>query len=100
VNAQSIREFIDTLFISRLTLQLREDLAELRADRDYFKGRAERLELMLLEAQRPVRFNTAPPGTPLVGRKSWSQIQAEAYQKIAEEEKAEKEKNNGVHKQA
>ena len=93
---QRIREIIDTLFISRLTLQLREDLAELRDDRDYFKGRCERLELMLLEAQRPMPRVQTPIGVAPMGRKTWSQIQAEAYQKIAEEEKAEKEKKNGA----
>jgi hypothetical protein len=50
--AQLIREFIRTLIGSRYIAQLETDLIQMRAEREYFKGRAERLEMMILSRPR------------------------------------------------
>lgn len=90
VNAQSIRDAIETIFTGRLVLQLRADLEEARAQRDYFKGRAERLELQLLQPRSAARQAEAndPPRTHnsrvVGGRKTWGQLVAECRKDLAE----------------
>ena len=89
--AASIREFIETLFSSRLVIQLRHDLDEARSQRDYFKGRAERLELQLLQPRIAARqadansaeLRTHPTGT-LGGRKTWQQVVADRRKELAQ----------------
>ena len=63
--------------------QLKEQLAKSEHLADYFRTRAERLELRLIpEVQaRPVRPVNAQP----VGRKSWAQVQAENQERIKKE---------------
>ena len=82
--AKRIRDFFETLFPDKLVLQLRAELNETRHERDYFKGRAERLELQLLQpriAARTAEAATPSPGTRLTGthggRKLWPQVVAE-----------------------
>jgi hypothetical protein len=82
--AHAIREFFAALFGSKLMVQLRADLEEARRERDYFRGRNERLELMLLpnkvtpQTQRADWRTTNPGGATLVGgRKSWAMIERE-----------------------
>ena len=93
--AQRIREFLETLFTSRLVVELRAELAEARKDRDYFRGRAERLELIMqTPRQQRVTLDVPSPerkhrtGT-VGGFKSWNQVQREHKQKIDEQVKAE-----------
>ena len=89
--ANRIRDFFETLFTGRLVLQLRADLEEARARRDDFKGRAERLELQLLQprvAAHSLDAGTAQPrahptGT-LGGRKTWQQIVSDRRKQLAE----------------
>lgn len=87
MTAQDIRDWFDTLFTGRLVKQLRDDLTEARHERDFFKGRAERLELMLWEAKRiqPIAAR-APANLKAVGHKSWEQVQQEFLDKQREEE--------------
>lgn len=89
--ARRIRDFFETLFTGRLVLQLRADLDEARSQRDYFKGRAERLELQLLQpriAARQVDVNTAEPrvhsSATVGGRKTWQQIIADRRKQLAQ----------------
>jgi hypothetical protein len=90
MTAQNIRNFFETLFTGRLVLQLRADLEEARCQRDYFKGRAERLELQLLQPRSAARQQEAsdPPrihNTRVVGgRKTWGQLVAERRKELAE----------------
>jgi len=68
--------------------------AEAQKERDYFRGRAERLELRLLPDPVP---RNVPRGTQEpVGRKNWKQVQqdhAEKLAKEAEQAKAAKEQH-------
>ena len=50
--AQLIRDFIRTLIGSRYIAQLETDLIQMRQEREYFKGRAERLEMLFLSRPR------------------------------------------------
>jgi len=71
------------------TIQLLErELAEARKERDYFKGRADRIELMLMP-NPVIREKIARVGTPFTaGRKTWEQILEEHQKKLAAEEAA------------
>lgn len=91
MNAKDIRDAIETLFSSRLVVQLRHDLEEARAQRDYFKGRAERLELLLTQPRLANRDldNPSSPQHPrshsvVGGRKTWGQLVAERRKDLAE----------------
>ena len=53
--AQLIREFLRSLFGSRFIFELQQEILELRKEREYFRGRAERLELMLLPNRNPLQ---------------------------------------------
>lgn len=89
--AACIRDFIETLFSSRLVVQLRHDLDEARSQRDYFKGRAERLELQLLQPRIAARQADANPAEPRAhptgtvgGRKTWQQLIKERRAQLAQ----------------
>ncbi len=71
--------------------QLKEQLAKTEKQVDYFRTRAERLELRLIpEVQaRPVRPVNAQP----VGRKTWAQVQADNAERIKKELEVEAQKN-------
>lgn len=96
--AKSIHDFIDALFPNRIVIQLRSDLADAKRERDYFRQRAERLELRLIPETvvRPVR---PPANASPVGRKTWLQVQAENQEKIKREisEEAQKDAVKGAH---
>lgn len=76
---------------------LKEQLAETKKERDYFRTRAERLELRLIPetVQRPVR---PPTNSTPVGRKTWAQVQADHAERIKKElaEEAQKEAVKGA----
>lgn len=93
--AQVIRDFLSTLFGSKLVLQLRADLDEAKRERDYFRGRCERLELAREAEKKPIVMAPRPPrDMPTVGgHKSWKQVQAEHREKIQQQvAEAEKQK--------
>ena len=96
MTAQTIREFLHTLFTRRLVLNLEEQIIEARKERDYFKGKAERLG-MLLEGKLSVagRVPEMPrQPLPLVPkRKTLAQLQAEMD--AEDSERAKKEASNG-----
>ena len=94
MTAQSVRDFLHTLFTRRLVLNLEEQIIEARRERDYFKGKSERLELVL-ESKLSV-LNRAPslPQSPLPmipRRKTLSQLQAEMDAEDAARAKREAE---------
>lgn len=74
---------------------LEAQLAERTKERDYFRGRAERLELRILPdpivREKKVNTGQAPGIAP---RKRWAEVQAEASEKLRQELAAEKEKEN------
>ena len=90
--ARRIREFLETLFTSKLVVQLHADLDEARKQRDYFKGRAERLELLLTQPRVANRdlapgpqagSPTTPRAHPVVGgRKTWATLVAERRKEL------------------
>lgn len=89
-----IRSALDTLFPNRIVLSLTAQIEDLKRERDYFRGRAERLELRLLPdpVARDKKINAGEPVT-IGGHKSWRQVQAEHTEalKKAAEEKAQAE---------
>jgi hypothetical protein len=92
--AQAIRDFLSTLFGSKLVLQLRADLDERTRERDYFRGQFERMQLMAIPRSAPVvPRQPRPEGATQVGaRKSWAQIVAENTQEQNELAAKESEK--------
>ena len=102
--AQAIRDFLSTLFGSKLVLQLRADLEETRKERDYFRGQFERMQLLAIPRSiTPLGPRIREPqGATQVGtRKSWAQILAantEAQNKIAAEKKPEKDSSEQTQK--
>lgn len=77
-------------FCSKHTKHLESDLAEARKERDYFRARADRLELLLIPDRRaPLR----PANLTPVPRPSWGAVEAAHAQKLAEEAKSKKESN-------
>ena len=105
MSAESIRKFFDALFPHRVVLQLsrgleneqrnsRERIAALERERDYFRGRAERLELRLFPdpASKPKR----EPPKEVPGRaQRWVEVQQEhARQNRAAEEREAKERQD------
>ena len=91
--ARRIRDFVETLFPNKLVLQLRADLDETRTQRDYFKGRAERLELLLTQPRLANRDLDAPGSTPqrvahpsgtVGGRKTWQQVISDRRKALAD----------------
>lgn len=83
-----LRQFIADLFgpgpRTLYELVLKEQLAKAEKERDYFRTRAERLELRLIPepVQHPIR---PPSNTTAVPRKTWAQVQAEHAEKIKQE---------------
>lgn len=59
------------------------DIQRLERERDYFRGRAERLELRLLPdpVARDKKINTGEP-IRMGGRKTWAQVQRENAENI------------------
>jgi hypothetical protein len=81
VNWEAFKSF----FTSKLVLQLRADLEEARHERDYFRGKVDRLEMVLMRLPEPVsRPRTVPANVEPVGRKSWAQVQEEWLEKQQE----------------
>jgi hypothetical protein len=85
--AGRFRLFLDTLLTGRLVLEYRRELEEMRVQRDYFRGRAERFELMLTElrARRVAPVEKEPRTPHAAGRKSWKQIQKEHREKMEQQ---------------
>lgn len=75
---ERVRSAINTLLGSELVVELRREIEELKTQRDYFKARADRLELVLL-APKVMSQPPAPRSDAQIvtGRKSWKQIQEE-----------------------
>jgi len=93
--AHRTREFFSTLFDSKLLVQLRADLEEAKRERDYFRGRCERLELAREADKKPVVIAPRPQRdlSPVGGHKTWKQVQAEHREKIQQQvAEAEKQK--------
>lgn len=93
--AQRTRDFLCTLFGSKLVLQLRLEIADLKVERDYFRGRVERLEMARDLSEQQKRVAAVPRKehdlSPVGGRKTWPQIQREHREKVREALKAEQE---------
>ena len=65
-----------------------EALAKAEKERDYFRGKCDRFELLLLTPRpTPTTVTRRPGPTPVVGRKTWAQIQLEDLQRQEEEAK-------------
>lgn len=86
--AQRIRSFLHELFASRYSGELEREIEDLKRERDYFRGRAERLELRLMPSQSPA---VIPSNFRPVGRKTFAQVQEEHARKLQEEANQEKE---------
>lgn len=75
---ERIRQTLETLFTSRLVVELRRELEEARRERDYFRGKCDKLELIAL---KPVAQPIIGPRRPLpagrIGRKPWREVMAE-----------------------
>lgn len=100
MTAERLREIFDALFTRRIVIQLRADLEEARRERDYFRARADRLELMLLgrpsaaRERKPMEMPTAI--NPFAGTR-FGQLVKERQEKIkAEEERAKQEQPETV----
>ena len=92
--AKQFREAISVLFGSRRIEDLKDQIEDLKLQRDQANGRASRLELMLLTPREP-KLTIPRKGVPLPvgGRKTWIQVQAEDMErqrKEAEQEAAAK----------
>jgi hypothetical protein len=88
MRARDIREFIHALFQSGYSRLLEQQIIELKQDRDYFKGRAERLELILTSRFSPVVTNTYTSNAQAVPqRPSMAQLQRELDEREAQSEK-------------
>ena len=94
--ATKTREFLSALFGSKLVVQLRAEIEEVKRERDYFRGRCERLELKQEIAATPVvvapriHREHAPSG-----RKLWPAIVKERRERlIAIAKQAEADKAN------
>ncbi len=88
--AERIRSFIDTLFPNRSVIQLRNQLADAQKERDYFRARADRLELIVLNRPVAQPARTGPLPSPF-GRKPFGVVVAEAVKQQQEKEKRDKE---------
>ena len=91
--AQLIRDFIRTLIGSRYIAQLETDLIQMRQEREYFKGRAERLEMLFLSRPRQVEHYSRAEAAELRGNRR--RTLQELQQELTESElKAEEAKRN------
>lgn len=75
------RDAVQSLLTSRYTRSLESRIAELKDERDYFKGRMERIEQM---RYAPVVAPAQVSVGPVVGRKTMAQLQ----QELADKEQA------------
>lgn len=96
--AVRVREFLRALFGSRYIAQLETDLIAMRQEREYFKGRAERLEMILLG--RPMRavpmLEERPRDmAPEKRRRTLDELQKELTERELAEEAARR-KQSGV----
>lgn len=90
--ATRIRAFFDALLPYRAVNQMRCQIEDLKRERDYFRARSDRLELMLLapfnkRLEQPIqgpKANQRP-----VGRKTWEQVKREYMEKEFAETKEE-----------
>ena len=82
--ANRTREFLSALFGSKLVVQLRAEIEEAKRERDYFRGRCERLELRqeLAATPTPIAPRVHKEHAP-TGRKLWPGIVQEHRQKLA-----------------
>lgn len=79
-------EAFKSFFTSKIVIQLRADLQEARHERDYFRGKVDRLEMVLMHLPEPVaRPRALPANVEPVGRKSWAQIQQDWQEKQIKE---------------
>ena len=92
MNARAIRQFIHELFQSQYSRLLEQQLIEARTERDYFKGRMERIEQMRYSAPVIQPIPTIPSG-PVVGRKTMAQLQQEQTEKDLADAQAQKAKH-------
>jgi hypothetical protein len=100
--AGRIRAFFDELFRDSLVEQLRADLRDAQAERDYFRGENMRLGLLLLPSRNAVASlrekmlnkTVTPEGaTKVGGRRSWAQVEHDnTVSVIAELRKKDAEK--------
>ena|ERR1700678_545162 len=96
--AQRTRAFFRALFGSRLMVQTLAELDEARRERDYFRGRCERLE-MKREAELE-RLTTPPPAkervhgnpAPIPTVKTFEQLKRQKIQENMERAKADLKK--------
>ena len=65
--------------------EMKASLANLEKERDYFRQRAERLELLLRREAPPVDRPRRVVDFSSVNRKSWAQVQADHARKMAED---------------
>ncbi len=79
--AQWIRDFFHILFHSKR-------IAELQADKEYFKGRMERVELILMQRWQPVKMAVPQNLASQSHRKSLAELQAELTAKETQESKS------------
>jgi len=100
--AKRIRTNLEVLFGSRRIEQLAKQLDEALAERDYFRGKVDRLEEKLYGlAMQPHSGPTRPIDPTPAGRKTWAQVQLESLKQqqaeheahIASIQKQEAEKN-------
>ncbi len=87
---QLIRDFFGPSPEQLYRDNLKEQLAKCERDKDYFRTRAERLELRLIPEVQP-RAIRPPVNAQAVERKTWAQVQqenAERIRKEAEEKQA------------
>ena len=86
--AQAIRDFFSILFQSKLVVELRREIEDIKTERDYFRGQFERMQLIA----NPPRIVSTQPRTAAPagatrpgGRKTFAQLQAENTQRIRDE---------------
>ena len=76
-------------FGNKLVLQLRRELEEARRERDYFRGKVDRLEEKLYGlAMQPHSGPTRPIDPTPAGRKTWAQVQLESLKQQKAEHEA------------
>lgn len=92
MNAQTVRQFLATLFTGRYVRSLEQHIEELKQERDYFRGRAERFEMRLLPERKPIA-PTLPAVPANLSDDEWVRQQRLAGKRFAqiEQEWAERE---------
>jgi hypothetical protein len=98
MTAQSIRDFFHILFGSRRIEDLKEQLAKTEQERDYFRGKADRLEVLLTAPRTVAPTERRPPILKAVRPHTWEQVRAEwnaAQAAIAKQEAEDKKRASG-----